>query len=88
MQPADVARIVMQCVNSRPGDISWLFGPANVQLRQRIMQAATGQRLSKAKCGINAVMKELYRIFPVPSYSCIADAERQLGALIERSANA
>jgi len=44
------------------GDLYHLCGPANKQLRISIMLLITGKKLPAYKCGLNTVMKAIYKM--------------------------
>ncbi len=39
-----------------------LMGPSNVKLRQNIMTLLVGKKLPQAKCGVNALKDEFYKV--------------------------
>jgi hypothetical protein len=63
-----------------------MTGYQYIYSRQMILEIATGERQPISKCGINRMMKELYTLFPVPTYTCQADREKQLHAQIKTHA--
>ncbi len=84
MQRMAVANAVMKQTGGKPESVGWLFGPKYREVRRAMMELSTGKRLPLSKCGINALMDELYRLFPVEG-DCMTDRERKLGESIEKA---
>jgi hypothetical protein len=57
---------------------AWMIGPRYQEARRDVIEAATGKHTNLNKSGINAMMHALYQVFPVPTYTCQADREKQL----------
>jgi hypothetical protein len=49
-----------------------LMGPRNKQLRQQLMLAITGKRVPVAKCGVNALQRELRQRIDTSAATCQA----------------
>lgn len=54
-----------------------MSGPHNAAARQSLMQAITGQKLPKAKCGITAIDSEIRAILK-PASDCQAREEHEM----------
>ena len=51
----------------RPVNCPWeMAGPHYASARQRLMEALTGKRLPKAKCGVTAISQEIASRLGVP----------------------
>lgn len=62
-----------------------LMGPSMRHVRQRLMQALTGQKLPVSKCGVNAVESAAVKAFGIVA-TCAADGYNQIAKLAKEAA--
>jgi hypothetical protein len=70
---------------SRRFDCLDLTGPRNAKLRQTIMALLVGSKLPQAKCGVNALRDEFYKIAK-PEGHAIASREQAFTAWAQQEA--
>ena len=64
-----VKQLILEYTDNSPYHLIWMTGPCNIAKRQAILEAITGKKEPRSKCGINRVETEVLKLFDITGES-------------------